>query len=124
MFTILLITLLLVLALGVLYVVVLRPMPHESASWRAVAQTGFVTSILAAVLTALAALASFTSLFEATPINGPFGLAAFLGLPVALVGVGCDAIGLKSEMRNQALIGLVLSIVCIVAWIIMATVAY
>jgi hypothetical protein len=89
-----------------------------------VAQTGFVAGILAAVLTALAALLSFTPLLEASPLRDTFGLAAFLGLPAALVGIGCGTIGLKSEVRYQALVGLVLSAACVVAWSVMATVVY
>jgi hypothetical protein len=95
MFMVLLIVLLLVLALGVLYGVVLRGAPREGTAWRAVAQTGFVAGIVAAGLTALAALMSFTSMLEATPLNGPLGMAAFLGIPVALNRLsfyGCQSI--------------------------------
>jgi len=88
------------------------------------AQTGFVAGIMAAVLTALAAFVSFTTILEATPLNGPLAVASFPGLPAALVGVGCGAVGLKSDARSQALVGLVLSIASIVAWTVMATIAY
>ena len=124
MFVVLLITFLLVLALGVLYGMVLRHAPREGTAWRAVAQTGFVAGITAVVLTALAALMSFTSMLEATPLNGPLGLAAFLGLPVSLVGIGCGTVGLKSNARSQALVGFLLSATCVAAWTIMATIAY
>jgi hypothetical protein len=122
-FVVLLIAFLLVLALGVLYGVVLRRASREGTAWRIVAQTGFVAGIMAAVLTALAALMSFTSMLEATPLNGPLGLAAFLGIPAALVGIGCGAVGLRSDARSQALVGLVLSAACVVAWTVMETVA-
>ena len=121
---VLLIAFLLVLALGILYGVVLRGAPRGGAAWRVVAQTGFVAGIMAAVLTALAALVSFTTILEATPLNGPLAVASFLGFPAALVGIGCGAVGLKSEARSQALVGLVLSIASIIGWTVMATIAY
>jgi hypothetical protein len=123
MFLLLLITLLLVLVLGVLYGVVLQRVPQEGTAWRVVAQTGFVAGIMAILLTALAALISFTPLLEATPLRGPLGVAAFLGLPVALIGIGCGAVGLMSRVRSRALIGLVLSAACVVAWTAMVTIA-
>ncbi len=124
MFVVLLITLLLIIALGVLYVRVLRTAPREGSAWQAVARTGLVAGILAAVLTALAALMSFTSLLEAVPLNAPLGLAAFLGLPAALVGSLCGAVGLMSGARSRALVGLILSAASIAAWTIMATIVY
>jgi hypothetical protein len=119
MFVVLLIASLLVLALGILYGVFLRRAPQNSTAWRGVAQASFVAGIMAVVLTALAAIISFTSVFEATPLNGPLGVAAFLAIPVALVGIGCGAIGLKSDVRSRALVGLALSAASIIAWTIM-----
>ncbi len=119
MFVILLIAFLFVLALGILYGVFLRRTPQNSTAWRGVAQTSFVAGIMAVVLTVLAAIISFTSVLEATPLNGPLGVAAFLAIPVALVGIGCGAIGLKSDARSRAIVGLALSATSIIAWTIM-----
>jgi hypothetical protein len=44
---------------------------------------------------------------------------AFLGIPVALVGLGCSTLGLKSEARSAAVTGLALSVVSLAAWIVM-----
>ena len=119
MFVLLLIAFLLVLALGILYGVFLRGVPQNSTAWRGVAQTSFGLGILAIVLTALAAILSFTSWLAATPLNGPLAVAAFLAIPVALVGLGCGAIGWKSGARSRAIVGLALSAVSLIAWTIM-----
>jgi hypothetical protein len=116
MWVVLLIAFLLVLALVILYGVVLRRTPQNSTAWRGVAQTSFVAGILAVVLTALAAIISFTSVLEATPLNGPLGVAAFLAIPAALVSIGCGVIGLKSDEHSRALLGLALSAASILAW--------
>ena len=121
MFMVLLITFLLVLALGVLYGVFLRRVPQNSSAWRGLAQASFVAGIIAVVLTALAAIVSFTSVLEATFLNGPLGAAAFLAIPVAFVGIGCGALGLKSDARSRAFVGLALSAASIIAWTIMET---
>lgn len=86
-------------------------------SGRRLATTSLVAGITGAVLTMLAAVLTFTLWLEATPFNGPLALVAFAGAPAALVGVVCGALGLKSDARNKALIGLVLSALTIVAWI-------
>jgi hypothetical protein len=95
MVMVLLIVFLLVLILGVLYGLVLRGASREGTAWRAVAQTGFWAGIIA----------------------------AFLGIPAAIAGIGCGAVGLKSDARSQALAGLVLSAACIAAWTVMEIVA-
>ncbi len=122
MFVLLLIALLLILALGALYGIVLRRTPREGAAWQVMAQTGFIAGIIAVLLTALAAIMSFTTMFEATPLNAPLGIAAFLGLPAALVGIGCGAVGLRSTGRGQALAGLILSVASVIAWTVMETI--
>lgn len=58
------------------------------------------------------------------PLRDPLAMIAFLGLPAALIGVGCGVDGLKSNTRSQAVVGLVLYAACVAAWTIMATVAY
>jgi len=123
MLVVLLIAFLLVLAIAILYSVVLRRAPQNGTAWRGVAHASFVAGILAVVLTALAAIISFTSVLEATPLNGPLGVAAFLAIPVALVSIGCGAIGLKSDARSQALVGIALSAASILAWTIMEIIA-
>lgn len=115
----LLIALLVVLVLGVLYGAFLRGAPDNSNAWRSMAQTSFLAGIIAIVLTALAAILSFTDVLEATPFNGPISFAVFLAIPIALVGIGFGVIGLKSEARNRAIAGLALSAACIILWTIM-----
>lgn len=119
MFMVLLIVFLLVIALGILYGVFLRGSPQDSTAWQGVAQASFVAGIMAVALTALAAIISFTSVLEATPLNGPLGVTAFLAIPIALVGIGCGALGLKSDGHSRALVGLALSAASIIAWTIM-----
>lgn len=112
-----------VLGLGGLYLVVLRRVAPESGAWRAVALTGLGAGIVAAVLTALAAVLSFTAILDAAPFRDLFGIVAFMGLPVALLGVGCSALGLKAGVRRAALIGLILSVVSVLAWLAMFALA-
>ena len=116
MAVLLLLVILVILVLGGVYVVFLRRATREGAGWRAVALTGLVSSLVAAVL---AAVLSLTALLDATPFREPLGVVAFLGIPAALVGVGCSALGLKSEARSASVIGLALSAVSIVTWIAM-----
>ena len=87
------------------------------------ARTALVSGIVAAVLTALSAVLTFTLWLEATPFNGPLALMGFLGPFAAVLGVVCGALGLKSSERRQAVIGLVLSAVSGVAWILILTMA-
>jgi len=119
----LLIVVLVGLVLGGLYLGVLRRAAPEGGAWKAVALTGLVSSVVAALLTVLAAVLSFTTLFDAVPFRDPLAVVAFLGLPAALVGVGCGALGLKAGARRTAIAGLVLALVSILAWLIMAFVA-
>jgi len=110
---------LVILVLGGVYVFFLRRVARESAGWRIVALTGLVSGSLAAVLTGLAAVLSLTPLLDATSFRGPLGVVAFLGIPAALVGVGCSAFGLKSEAQMASVVGFALSVVSIVTWIAM-----
>ncbi len=110
---------LVVVVLGVVYVLFLRRAVRDGGVWKAVAVTGLVAGLVAALSTALAAVMTFTPLLEKTPFNGPLGLVAFLGIPIALVGVGCGALGLKSASRGLAISGLALSVVSLVAWVVM-----
>ena len=82
------------------------------------ARISLVAGIVAAVLTGLSAVLTFTLWLDATPFSGPLALAAFLGVPAALVGVVCGALGLKSTARSSALVGLVLSVPAIAGWVI------
>lgn len=114
-----LVVLLLVLVLGGAYVIFLRGAARDSTGWRAVAWTGCVAGIAAAVLTALGGILSFTSFFDALPFRDALGILAFMAIPAALAGVACGALGLRSALRRPALVGLVLSVFCIVTWFVM-----
>ena len=75
------------------------------------------------MLTALSAVVTLTIWLEATPFNGPLALIGFVGPFAALLGVACGALGLKSERRREALIGLVLSALSGLAWVFILTMA-
>lgn len=90
---------------------------RTGGSGHALATTGLVAGITGAVLTTLAAVSTFSLWLEATPFNGPLALVAFAGAPAALVSVVCGVLGLKSNGRDKALIGLVLSALTIGAWV-------
>jgi uncharacterized membrane protein len=105
-----------VLILAGVYVVYLRRAAREGAGWKAVALTGLVAGIVAAVLTALIAVLSLTPLLDSLPFREPLAMIAFLGIPAALVGVGCGILGLKSKARSAAVIGLALSALSIITF--------
>lgn len=123
MMFLLLTVVLVVLVLGALYLGVLRRAAPEGDAWTAVALTGLVASVVAVLLTALAAVLSLTALLDAAPFRDPLGGVAFLGLPVALVGIGCGVLGLKAGARRGAIVGLVLAVVASLAWLAMLFVA-
>ena len=79
---------LVILVIGGVYIVFLRKTSSDGAGWRAVALTGLISGIVAAMLTALAVVLSMTSLLDNTTFSGLLGVVAFLGIPAALVGVG------------------------------------
>ena len=114
---------LLVLVLGGLYLVVLRRAAPEGGAWRAVALTGLVSGVMAAVLTALTAVLSFTALLDTAPFRDSLGVVAFMGIPAALVGVGCGALGFQSGERSTSIVGFVLSVVSLLVWLVMLFVA-
>ena len=60
---------LIVLVLGGLYLGVLRRAAPEGEAWRAVALTGLGSGVVAAVLTLLVAVLSFTALLDAAPLE-------------------------------------------------------
>ncbi len=92
--------------------------PH--ALGMVIARTSLTCGLLACVLTILVAIMTFTALLEATPLNGPLGLVAFLGLPAALVGIVTGAFGARSpQSRGFAITGLLLSASALGAWIFM-----
>jgi hypothetical protein len=117
------ILLFIVLGLGVLYLVVLRRVAPENRAWRALVLTGLGAGVVAAVLTAISALLSFTAILDASPFRDLFGIVAFMGLPVALLGVGCSACGLKAGAWRAARVGLILSVLSILAWLAMFALA-
>lgn len=119
MIFLLLLVILVILLLGGVYVVFLRRAAREGPGWRAVALTGLVAGVVAAVLTALASVLSLTPLLDAMPFREPLGVVAFLGIPAALVGVGCGALGLKSKGWTLSVTGLALSAASLAAWITM-----
>ena len=120
------IVLILVLALAAAYFLVLRRASREGKAWRVVAWTGVVLGIIALTLTALAAVLSFSPWLDwikSTPLLGPLGVASFLSVPVALAGLAFGGLGLMSESRAPAIVGLALSAASIVGWIAMLTIA-
>lgn len=64
----------------------------------------------------MAAVLTFTLWLETTIFNGPVALIAYAGLPAALVGMVCGALGMKSEGRNKAIVGTALSLIVLLAW--------
>ncbi len=82
-----------------------------------------VSGIVAVVLTGLSAVLTFTAWLEATPFNGPLALIGFVGPFAALLGIVCGALGLKSAERREAVIGLILSALSGLAWILILTMA-
>jgi hypothetical protein len=96
---------------------------RAGGSRQALATTSLVAGITGAVLTGFAAVLTFTLWLEATPFNGPLAFVAFVGAPAALVGIVCGALGLKSDARSRALVGLVLSVLSIAAWFVIVVMA-
>ena len=115
----LLVILLLAVILGSVYYLFLRGAPRDSRGWRAVAWTGCWAGIAAIVLTILAGVLSFTEVLDEVAYRQMLAVISFLSIPAALTGVACGALGLKSSTRRPALIGLMLSLLCIATWFIM-----
>lgn len=114
-----LVVLLIVLVLGGAYVLSLRGAARDSTGWKVITWAGCAAGIAAVILTALAGILSFTPLLDALPFRDALGVLAFMGIPAALVGVACGALGLKSTLRRPALVGLVLSALSMIAWFVM-----
>ena len=111
------ITLMFILPFGILFDSVLRHADRESSTWQAVARIGVIAGILAVLLTTLYGAMFLTSLFDTLPFGEYLLGTAFLGLPAAFVGIGCSALCLKSKAHSQALVGLIISVACVVMWI-------
>ena len=110
-------TLMFILPFGILYDSVLRHADRESTTWQLVARIGVVAGILAIVLTTLYAAMCLTTLFDTMSFGSYLFGSTFLGRPAAFIGIGCGVLCLRSKAHTQAFVGLILSVACVVTWI-------